>query len=183
MRAVIIESGEKKIVVPKNPETLFDDLLRVNSRSKADNLTELLNDPMGIVLNGYYETVTLPTYNYLKEYDDVSVFCERHLNGIIELTNFLFKRLIVDKMCKYLGHITNYDAQHLLADATVVDELRINDNLIIDGSHTSIIQTNKSMKFEGKSIETFSAGELQIETKQPVRRGDKIYRILKPFEI
>jgi hypothetical protein len=183
MRAIIIETGEKKIVVPKDPETLFDESVRVNSTSETDNLTELLDDPMGIILNGYYETVTLPTYNYLKQYDDVLVFCERHLNGIIEMTNFLFKKLIIDKMGKYLGQITNYDAENLLADVTVVDELKIDENIIFDGPHTSIIQTNKSMKFEGNDVKAFSTGKLQIETKELVRRGDRIYKILKAFEL
>jgi hypothetical protein len=91
--------------------------------------------------------------------------------------------LIIDKMCKFVGQVASYNTENLMAEVSIEEEVKVGDNLIVDGHYTSIIQSNKLMEFEGVSVKECSTGRIHIKVSKPVRRGDKIYRIQKPYEI
>jgi hypothetical protein len=176
MRAIIIESQEKKIVIPKNPEVLFDESLKVTSTS-SNEFTQLYDDPVGMILDGYYETVTLPFYTYLKDYDDIFVFCDRHLKGILQLTNFIFKKIIIDEMGEKIGEVKNYNHEEGMAEVKTKGPLKIGDKLLIDGRYTSVIQTNKLMKLNGNNVKKHMKGDISIKAVEALRKGDILYMI------
>ncbi|WP_414468644.1 U32 family peptidase [Methanobacterium sp. ACI-7] len=82
---------------------------------------------------------------------------------------------------KDIGSVVNYYKNVSAAEIRLWDDLRIGDEIIIQGNKTgSIIQTVKSMQIEGKDIESAKKGQnvgLLIENK--VRHNDIVYKRVK----
>lgn len=59
------------------------------------------------------------------------------------------------------------------------NELRIGDQILIEGKNTSLQQQNMSMEIEHNNVEKCEKGLAGIKVNGRVKPGDKIYKITK----
>lgn len=78
---------------------------------------------------------------------------------------------------KLVGTVEHYFSRISVAVVSLVDELKLGDEIVIEGKTTSIKQKVESMQIEKKPVSIAKPGDkigLRVEGK--VREGDKVYK-------
>ena len=79
---------------------------------------------------------------------------------------------------KEIGKITHFYSRINVAVMELTDELKVGDQIAIEGSTTSIEQTVSSMQIEKENIEVAKAGEMiGLKVADRVRPGDTVYKL------
>jgi putative protease len=82
-------------------------------------------------------------------------------------------------MEKMVGEVTHYFPKVGVAVVRVADELHSGDQVRISGPHENFSQRVSSMQIEHQTISSASKGqEVGMKVTQPVRAGDRVYRII-----
>jgi len=80
---------------------------------------------------------------------------------------------------KLVGKITHYYGKIGVAVVELEDELKLGDEISIEGRTTNFRQKVESMQIEHKPIEVARAGDsIGLKVIEKVREGDKVYKII-----
>lgn len=80
---------------------------------------------------------------------------------------------------KLVGKVTHYYGKIGVAVIELLDELKVGDEISIEGKVTSFRQRVESMEIEHEKIEKAKAGEsIGLKVEEKVREGDSVYKIL-----
>ncbi|RLI95832.1 MAG: translation elongation factor-like protein [Candidatus Aenigmatarchaeota archaeon] len=80
---------------------------------------------------------------------------------------------------KLVGKVTHYYGKIGVAVVELEDELKLGDEISIEGKTTNFKQKVESMQIEHKPIEVARAGDsIGLKVIEKVREGDKVYKII-----
>ncbi len=80
---------------------------------------------------------------------------------------------------KLVGKVTHYYGKIGVAVIELEDELRIGDEISIEGKTTNFRQKVESMQIEHKPVEIAKAGSsIGLKVGEKVREGDRVYKII-----
>ena len=80
-------------------------------------------------------------------------------------------------MKKEVGKITHYFSKIGVAVVRVEDEIKVGDEVSIEGHSTKFKQRVESMQIDKKSIDVAKPGEaIGLKVIEKVRPGDKVYK-------
>ena len=80
---------------------------------------------------------------------------------------------------KLVGKVTHYYGKIGVAVVELEDELKLGDEISIEGKTTNFKQKVESMQIEHKPIEIARAGDsIGLKVNEKVREGDKVYKII-----
>ena len=80
---------------------------------------------------------------------------------------------------KLVGKVTHYYGKIGVAVVELEDELKLGDEISIEGRTTNFRQKVESMQIEHKPIEVARAGDsIGLKVIEKVREGDKVYKII-----
>ena len=78
---------------------------------------------------------------------------------------------------QHIGIITNYYKKVGVAEIKLWQDLKIGDEIIIQGNKTgSITQKVESMQVDGENIEYIKEGLIGLKTDTQVRQNDHVYK-------
>jgi putative protease len=76
----------------------------------------------------------------------------------------------------YVGDVRHFFPRISVAVIDLIGELRVGDEIIIQGKTTSLRQKVESMEIEHKKVEVAPPGSsIGLKTLERVREGDKVY--------
>ncbi|RLG42253.1 MAG: translation elongation factor-like protein [Thermoproteota archaeon] len=79
---------------------------------------------------------------------------------------------------KRVGRVTHYFRKIGVAVVELEDELRVGDEISIEGATTNFRQKVTSMEIEHKKVEVAKAGQaIGLKVEDRVREGDVVYKI------
>ena len=79
---------------------------------------------------------------------------------------------------KLVGKITHYYGKIGVAVVQVTDEIKVGDEISIEGPATNVRQKIDSMQVEHENIETAKAGDdIGMKVADKVRENDNVYKI------
>lgn len=85
----------------------------------------------------------------------------------------------MDEEKKLVGKVTHYYGKIGVAVVELEDELKLGDEISIEGRTTNFRQKVESMQIEHKPIEVARAGDsIGLKVIEKVREGDKVYKII-----
>jgi len=77
-----------------------------------------------------------------------------------------------------IGEVTHYYNKISVAVVRLSQDLKVGDSVHFLGRHTDFQQEITSMQIEHQSLTEVKTGdEVAIKVKQPVRRGDSVFRL------
>ncbi len=80
---------------------------------------------------------------------------------------------------KLIGRVTHYYRKIGVAVVELEDELKLGDEISIEGKTTNFKQKVESMQIEHKPVEVAKAGDsIGLKVIEKVRDGDKVYKIV-----
>lgn len=80
---------------------------------------------------------------------------------------------------KLVGKVTHYYGKIGVAVVELEDELRVGDEISIEGKTTNFRQKVESMQIQHKNVEVAKAGDsIGLKVVEKVREGDKVYKIV-----
>lgn len=86
----------------------------------------------------------------------------------------------MEEIKKRVGRVTHYYTKISVCIVELEDELRVGDEISIEGTTTNFRQTVESMEIEHRKVEVAKAGDsVGIKVKERAREGDIVYKILK----
>ena len=84
----------------------------------------------------------------------------------------------MEEVKERVGRVTHYYSRIGVCIVELEDELRVGDEISIEGKTTNFRQTVKSMEIEHKKVEVARAGDsVGIEVEVRAREGDVVYKI------
>lgn len=79
---------------------------------------------------------------------------------------------------KLVGRVTHYYSRIGVAVIEMVSDLRVGDQISIEGATTEIRQKVDSIEIEHEKVESARAGQMVgLKVTDKVREGDRVYRI------
>ncbi len=79
-----------------------------------------------------------------------------------------------------IGYITHYYNRISVGVLDLTDDLELGDKVHILGHSTDFIQNVTSMEIEHKKVTSVGPGdEVALKVIEPVRKGDRIYKIVE----
>lgn len=86
----------------------------------------------------------------------------------------------MEEVKKRVGRVTHHYTKISVCIVELEDELRVGDEISIEGTTTNFRQTVESMEIEHRKVEVAKAGDsVGIKVKERAREGDIVYKILK----
>ncbi|MGQ9479084.1 MAG: EF-Tu/IF-2/RF-3 family GTPase [Thermoproteota archaeon] len=80
----------------------------------------------------------------------------------------------------YVGDVRHFFPRISVAIVDLVGELKVGDEILIEGKTTNVRQRVESMEIEHKKVDVASAGaSIGLKTVERVREGDKVY-VIRP---
>lgn len=80
---------------------------------------------------------------------------------------------------KLVGKVTHYYNKIGVAVVELEDELRLGDEISIEGKTTNFRQKVESMQIEHKPVEIAKAGDsIGLKVIEKVREGDRVYKLI-----
>lgn len=166
IRGLMMEDGRNKIVIPKDPE---------QNTSKV----KIAEDADSAIRYGLHEYYLLSESEITCDYEDPLIFCRRHIEGISSLTDRIFNKITNEITRILVGEVTDFYPIKNVAVINVSNELKIADEILIEGATTSLQQRNTSMEIDYNKVEKCDSGLVAIKVNGKVRIKDKVYRIPK----
>jgi hypothetical protein len=81
-------------------------------------------------------------------------------------------------MEKRIGTVTHYYSQLSVAVLNLIDELRLGDDIHIQGHTTDLVMSVASLEVDNSKIESAGTGkEVALKVDGHVRAGDEIYKV------
>jgi len=79
---------------------------------------------------------------------------------------------------KEIGKVTHFYSRISVAVIELTDELKVGDQIAIEGSTTSFEQAISSMQIENENLEVAKAGQMiGLKVADRVRLGDIVYKL------
>lgn len=79
---------------------------------------------------------------------------------------------------KLAGTVEHYFSKISVAVVSLVDELKVGDEILIEGKTTSLKQRVESMQIEKQPISVAKPGDkIGLKVEGRVREGDKVYKL------
>ena len=175
----ITKDKQNKILIPKDPEGFISKSLKLNKNRNNNQRILLTEDTSSAILDGLNEYYFLSESESLNDYEDPLVFCQRHTKGISLVIDGIFSRIVNETTRIFVGEVTYFYPKNNVAVINVSNELRIGDQILIEGKNTSLQQQNMSMEIEHNNVEKCEKGLAGIKVNGRVKPGDKIYKITK----
>lgn len=175
MRVVSSISGENKILIPKNPEKVVANKIKTNKNDTKEDTYKIAEDIESLILYGLHEYFLIDDYTSVKDYVDPLKFCKIHVDGICNLVNSIFERIVDETTRKPLGKVIKFYPKLSVALIEVSHEISNNDFVMVEGNTTLFKQQIESMEVDHKRVEKFENGLVGIKVIEKVRVNDKMY--------
>ena len=182
IRGLKITNGQNKIVIPKNPEQYISEILKlkVNVSSSQGPAAKLISEDIDSAIRyGLHEYFVLSDNELLNDYEDPLILCRRHIDGISLLTDKIFNGITNETTRTLVGEVAKFYPKNSVAVVNVSNELKIADEILIEGATTSLQQQNTSMEIDYNKVEKCDNGLVGIKVNAKVRAKDKVYKIKK----
>jgi len=114
----------------------------------------------------------------LMPWEDPLVFCQKKIELMAALYNSSFQRILLELSRKPIGKVTNYLQRIGVAIVSLIDEIRANDIVLIEGTTTSFIQDALSIEIDNKKVERAKASQtIGLQVNERARKGDVVFKL------
>ena len=116
-------------------------------------------------------------------WEDPLAFCQKFIVLMSELYNSTCKRILLELSRKPLGKVSNYLPNIGVAIIALIDEIKANDRILIEGITTSFIQDAFSIEIDNRKVEMAQSGQMiGLKIGEKARKGDAVFKLPSALE-
>jgi hypothetical protein len=180
MRVVTI-MGENKILIPKNPEYLISQDLRIINNPQPDTVI-LAENVESTIRQGLHEYLRVDD-GTLNDFEEPMMYCNKHREGITAIIESCANQIVNEITRKFIAKVIGFYPRKMVAVIEVIAELKVGDWIQIERKDSSFQQEITSMEIDHQQFQRCDKGLAAIKVDQKVKNDDKIFAVRKMDEI